>query len=287
MDKQLTLPGCSWASSAPPASRSPLRVVDLFCGAGGFSEGFRQAGHEIVLAIDWDEDALKSHEANHPGAEHWLEDIRRIGALPSADVVIGSPPCIPLSRGNPRRDFDISLCMDFLRLALTARPTFFVMENVPDAAYRVPLRGVTLDATDFGVPQHRVRWFGGMFPPPSRTRSCPRPSVHDVTGRVLRVRLRNGFEQRIDSARPAPTVVAHWAKRGKAVPFSVDELKSLMGFPHNYQFAGAKSSQVRQIGNAVPPPIAKAFGLSMRAKDSSLRAPRLTALGRSTTRDYG
>lgn len=192
-----------------------------------------------------------------------MEDVRDVTGLPKADVVVGSPPCIQFSRGNPRKSLDISLCMEFLRLALTCKPSFFVMENVPEASRALPIKGVVVNAIDFGVPQRRIRWFGGLFPSPLRTRSGPRPSVHDVLGRSLSMRLRNGFEQRIVSSKPAPTVVAHWAKRGSAVPFSTDELKVLMGFPPSYRFLGSKTRQVAQIGNAVPPPVARAFALSM------------------------
>jgi len=261
--RQLTLPGSDRPVGKNPKPCSRLRVIDLFCGAGGFSEGFRQAGHEIILGVDLDEDALATHEANHQQTEHWLEDARRIAALPKADVVIGSPPCVPFSRGNPKRNLDIVLCLEFLRLALTAHPSFFVLENVPDAGEVLPIKGVVVNAVEFGVPQRRIRWFGGMFPPPRRTRSGPRPSVQDALGRRVDARLRNGFEQRVRSKKPAPTVVAHWAKRGSAVPFSVDDLKALMGFPPEYRFLGSRTSQVRQIGNAVPPPVAKAFALSM------------------------
>ena len=252
-----------------------MKVIDLFCGAGGFSEGFRQAGHEILLAIDNDEDALSTHQANHPNAEHWLEDVRKLERLPKADVVIGSPPCVEFSRGNPVRSFDTTLCIDFLRLALTSRPSFFIMENVPEAGRNLPFKGLVVDAADFGVPQRRIRWFGGLFPPPLRTRSTSRTTVQDAIGRDVDVRLRNGFEQRIRSFRPAPTIVAHWAKRGSALPFSIDELKVLMGFPLGYAFVGSKTSRIIQIGNAVPPPVARAFALSMGSEFSHPSIPAI------------
>ncbi len=267
----MTLPGCSWPPRTTTTKGRCLSVIDLFCGAGGFSEGLRQAGHEIILAVDQDETALATHEANHPRSEHWLEDIRELAQLPPSDVVIGSPPCIQFSRGNPKRSLDLSLCMEFLRLALTSRPRFFVMENVPEAGAVLPLKGLVVDAAEFGVPQRRIRWFGGLFPAPRRTRSGFRPSVKEAVGRPVNVRLRNGFEQRIRSDKPSPTVVAHWAKRGSAVPFTLEELKALMGFPEHYRLQGSRTSQIRQVGNAVPPPVARAFGLSMG------QFPRVTA----------
>ena len=55
--------------------QTKLRAVDLFCGVGGFSTGFVQAGIDIVIAVDYNEIALKAHEANHPNTEHLLLDL--------------------------------------------------------------------------------------------------------------------------------------------------------------------------------------------------------------------
>ena len=46
-----------------------MKVVDLFCGAGGSTLGFKMAGFKVVLAVDINEVALNSYNANHPGVE--------------------------------------------------------------------------------------------------------------------------------------------------------------------------------------------------------------------------
>ena len=62
-----------------PQSRfafSPELIVDLFAGAGGASEGIRQAfGRDPDIAINHDSVAVSMHEANHPGTRHYVSDV--------------------------------------------------------------------------------------------------------------------------------------------------------------------------------------------------------------------
>ncbi len=71
-----------------------MKVIDLFCGAGGFSLGFKQAGFDIILGIDLWERALETHKLNI-GGDVLNADVRdlEIKDLPACDVLIGSPPC--------------------------------------------------------------------------------------------------------------------------------------------------------------------------------------------------
>ena len=52
-------------------SKKDVYVIDLFCGIGGFSEGAKQAGAKVILAVDNWEIALEVHKNNHPDTEHW------------------------------------------------------------------------------------------------------------------------------------------------------------------------------------------------------------------------
>lgn len=79
-----------------------MKVVDFFCGGGGFSEGFRQAGFDIVFAVDKWEPAIITYKGNKPGVNVVLDDVIRISNLPDdqfealvpdSEVIIGSPPC--------------------------------------------------------------------------------------------------------------------------------------------------------------------------------------------------
>jgi DNA (cytosine-5)-methyltransferase 1 len=92
--------------------RSP-KVIDLFCGAGGFSLGAQQAGFKVIASVDIDEKLTSSYEGNFPNAKLLIADISalQIDALleaaevTSADVdgIIGGPPCQGFSTiGNLR-----------------------------------------------------------------------------------------------------------------------------------------------------------------------------------------
>ena len=53
-------------------------AVDLFCGAGGLSEGLRQAGFDVIGAVEVDALACRTYRLNHSSAKLWEKDIRRL-----------------------------------------------------------------------------------------------------------------------------------------------------------------------------------------------------------------
>src|SRR5437764_12944676 len=57
----------------------PLRVIDLFAGAGGLSEGFQQEGFAVVACSDVDTDACATYASNFPDAQSICRDIREPG----------------------------------------------------------------------------------------------------------------------------------------------------------------------------------------------------------------
>lgn len=114
-----------------------LSCADLFCGAGGFSEGFRQAGFRVTNALDIWAPAVLTHEKNQPETEAIRADIlsfdpERLGPV---DVLIGSPPCTEFSFANRGGNGDVEagmrLVYRFLRFVYELRPRWWVMENVP------------------------------------------------------------------------------------------------------------------------------------------------------------
>jgi len=117
-----------------------VRVIDLFCGAGGFSRGFADAGFRPVLANDHAPAAIDTYRANFDpdGAHSVLGDLPGLLAdpsfvVPAADVVVGGPPCQGFSLLNKKRvgDERRDLWRPFLEVVRRSRASVFVMENVP------------------------------------------------------------------------------------------------------------------------------------------------------------
>jgi len=123
----------------PPGA---LRVLDLFCGSGGFSHGFEATGQFAVTAgIDLLPDRVSTFSANHPYSDAIVGDIRsfspeRLGDYArDPDVVIGGPPCQGFSSIRPFRTYTESdarnnLYEHFAHVVGTLRPRWFVLENV-------------------------------------------------------------------------------------------------------------------------------------------------------------
>jgi len=155
-----------------------MRIISLFCGAGGLDLGLVKAGHEIVWANDNDTDAVATYRKNI--SNHVLcADICQVSSecIPDADVVVGGFPCQGFSQANLRRaasDERNRLYIEFLRIVRDKKPKWFLAENVrgilsldngsaiqrierdfASVGYRV--RKQLFNAADFGVPQNRLR----------------------------------------------------------------------------------------------------------------------------------
>lgn len=191
--------------SLPCLVRSqPLRLVDVFSGAGGMTQGFlqvREATFRPIWAVDAEPTAVQSYSANF-GAHAVIADVAAIVAeqpsiVPRADVVIGGPPCQGFSLLNRNRHDDErrELWQPFMRVVELAEADVFVMENVAqilktdehdrvlEHAARLGFRcsSAKLCAADYGVPQVRHRAFivgcrfadPGPFFPPAPTHRRP------------------------------------------------------------------------------------------------------------------
>lgn len=170
-----------------------LNVLDLFCGCGGLSEGFRLAGFNIVGGVDFNEAAIKTFNKNFPKAKgiccdllEMNEDdiIKEFGDLKEIDVIIGGPPCQGFSSANrykkEEKDPRNKLFFEFVKFVEMADPDAVVIENVQgivtnDNGYALKRiydifekRGYVvnhciLNANEFGVPQNRKRNFFVMI----------------------------------------------------------------------------------------------------------------------------
>ncbi|MFF3859203.1 DNA cytosine methyltransferase [Streptomyces sp. NPDC002209] len=198
----------------------PVRVMDLFAGCGGFSEGFRsyavgsertRAVFETIAAVDFDRAALATFQANHPSADVMELSIEQFDPRHFADrvdVITGGPPCqgfSGLGKGywdDPRN----SLWREYVRVVTTLQPKVFVMENVDrfktsheyaglldTVKSGGPLGDYTLvsgllNSADYGVPQARKRMIvigthrnlGAPVPLPRPTHS--RDALHPAAG---------------------------------------------------------------------------------------------------------
>jgi len=111
-----------------------MRILDLFCGAGGFSEGFRQVfpAAEFVGVDLWDV-ALQTYTWNI-GGEVVKEKVEQLdlSTIGKVDVLIGSPPCQPFSFSNKRfRTLDTGHVEKYLAIRDQLAPKWWVMEEVP------------------------------------------------------------------------------------------------------------------------------------------------------------
>ncbi|MFN8361073.1 MAG: DNA (cytosine-5-)-methyltransferase [Candidatus Kapaibacterium sp.] len=94
---------------------SKLTVVDFFCGAGGFSEGFRQMGFEIIYGYDQWKPAVDTYNHNFnleckpKNILDFADSIDQINDIPNANVILGSPPCVSFSSSNKSGKADKSL----------------------------------------------------------------------------------------------------------------------------------------------------------------------------------
>ncbi len=131
-------------------------AIDLFCGAGGISEGLIQAGFHIIFSNELNKDAALTYSERHKqlgliqGKNTWLEvsDIKNISGnfirnkiknltdfikVEEVDLVFGGPPCQGFSRAGRQNEEDERnfLFKEYLRIISDIKPKYLVFENVP------------------------------------------------------------------------------------------------------------------------------------------------------------
>ena len=157
-------------------------VVSLFSGGGGLDLGFKNAGYDIVWAIDNNINAVNTYKANI-GNHIKCADITKepVEGIPHTDIVIGGPPCQSFSLAGNRHVEDArgQLVWRYIDIIKHVKPKAFVFENVTgllsaknskgekivellkkafsDIGYKINLK--VLNSADYGVPQRRKRVF--------------------------------------------------------------------------------------------------------------------------------
>lgn len=291
-----------------------MNAVDLFAGAGGWTTGATEAGANVLMAINHWPRAIETHAANHPGTEHVCQDLGLFdhSKLPDHDLLIASPSCVghTRARGKERSHHDATRATAWCVVdALEAkRPAQFVVENVPEmrdrwelyAVWRMALatlgydvREHILDASEWGVPQERVRlvitgrlggsavslvspqtpganaadiidWTAGKWGSTedraARTTGCIADGRARFGSRFLVPYFGNTKTAR-SVTRPIGTITC---KDRYAVVdgdrmrmLSIPEARRAMSFPDSYRLTGTKTEQLKQLGNAVPPVLAR------------------------------
>ncbi len=161
-------------------------VISLFCGAGGCSLGFKQAGYEILFATDVDKVAGETYLANFSDTRFLREDINNLDfrsilsmckiAPGQLDILVGGPPCQGFSTAGTRfwDDPRNKLLRSYVEALRTIKPKWFLMENVEGlltakngeylheaikafVSLGYSIRVEKIYAHEYGIPQRRKR----------------------------------------------------------------------------------------------------------------------------------
>lgn len=185
-------------------------AIDLFCGAGGLTEGLKHAGFTVLAAIDSESLAIETYRANHSDVNAIIEqDIRAVNAdslrktlgllQGDLDLIAGCPPCQGFSKLRTRNkaiaadDERNDLIFEYLRFVECFQPKAVMLENVPALAkdqrlkvllsrlhelgYYIGNQPIRVeDASNYGVPQRRLRMIllaskAGPVPPAEKSTS--------------------------------------------------------------------------------------------------------------------
>jgi len=170
--------------------KNPI-AIDLFCGAGGLTEGLINAGFDVKLSIDSDPNSYFVYTWNHknsPAIWNNIEEIKKIEtplrflgiSKKQVSLIAGGPPCQGFSNANRRtntlNNSHNKMVKQYLRIVKEVQPPYIIIENVEGLRYfeggkiyekiinkleklDYTVKTQILDAADYGVPQHRKRLF--------------------------------------------------------------------------------------------------------------------------------
>ncbi len=266
-------------------------IISTFAGCGGSSLGYKWAGFDELLAVEWENNAFQTFKLNFPDVPVWQRDIREISGKEmleftklkqgQLDVLDGSPPCQGFSTAKGKRnvsDDRNDLTYEFIRLIEELQPKVFVMENVSgmvkgtmkgkfkqimkalkSTGYNVKCK--LMNSMYYEVPQSRQRliWIGAKekdikYPEPENNVK----NLFDVLP-CIKEQNRGQFDKSwITSNKPSYTITKTSSllfkdEFGKIRKPTIDDLKILSSFPQDFQFIGSFNEQWARIGNAVMP----------------------------------
>ncbi|SNB69156.1 MULTISPECIES: DNA cytosine methyltransferase [unclassified Pseudomonas] len=224
-----------------------MKVLDLFCGTGGFSHGFEltELGFETVFGIDVLPIATQTFNANRPNSLSVCSDIRKIRRSELSDklklkrgmvdVIVGGPPCQGFSSIRPFRssnddDPRNSLFEEYASFVNYFRPPVFVLENVVGLATHKDGSTVALmeecfkglgydtqwrilNAANYGVPQKRERLImigverGGRIEFPDTTHNFSGATISVKDKRRVHAPTYDLFNMKEERLKPAVSVM--------------------------------------------------------------------------------
>ena len=257
--------GQSWKDRVFSHPERTVRIATAFSGIGSPEMALQQLGvkHEIVFACDIDKPATKSYLANYPiTKDKWYNDIRTLDATKyrgMVDLFVAGVCCQPWSKSGKLEGWEDprgKLFKEFVRVICECQPKVWIFENVDNivrctntidgeeqrswpfllnqmtdmfkaAGLDYDLHWHILDASDYGIPQHRERLF------------CI------------------GFLKKTDFLFPAPielekTVSDYLDEKTPGIHIlTARERIRLMGFPDSFKQVVSDSQLSKQSGNSI------------------------------------
>ena len=219
---------------------SAFKVISTFAGGGGSSTGYVMAGGKVLLAVEWDDNAVATYKANYPDTPVYHGDIaklsveevlKRTGLNPGElDIFDGSPPCQGFSMAG-KRDFADDrnqLFREYVRLLRGLQPKVFVMENVSGmvkggmkvifaeilqelkaSGYKVSAR--LMNSMYFGVPQSRERMiFIGVREDLGIESSHPKPFTKPIFIKDALIGVKEPTQT--EFMKISPSLLSYWRK---------------------------------------------------------------------------
>lgn len=298
------------------AKKANFTFIDLFAGIGGIRQGFEKSGGQCVFSSEKDVHAKFTYYSNFGVVP--FGDITAIDAntIPDHDILCAGFPCQPFSSIGKREGFDHptqgTMFHEVVRILEHKKPPIVFLENVPGIVNHED--GETLDiiiktlkslgytikykilnASDFGVPQHRKRFYLVAYLNTEKDFNFPEPTMietnigdfieKDVQGYSISKHLQKSYLFKVDDGRPllidqetkgsTKTLVASYHKiqrlTGTFVKdgetgirlFSENECKALMGFPKEFKIPVSRTQMYRQMGNSVAIPVIEKIATSI------------------------
>lgn len=304
------------AIEAAKAKGADFTFIDLFAGIGGIRQGFEKNGGSCVFSSEINNFAKFTYYSNFgvvPFGDITTIDIDNI---PNHDVLCAGFPCQPFSTIGKREGFGHptqgTMFYEIVRIVETKKPSVVFLENVPgivnhedgetldiiiktlrSLGYKLDYK--ILNASDFGVPQNRKRFYLVAYLNHSKNFAFPKPPMieahigdfieKDIQGYTISKHLQKSYLFKKDDGRPVlldqqtrgstKTLVASYHKIQRLTGvfvkdgdtglrlLSENECKALMGFPKDFKIPVSRTQMYRQMGNSVAIPVIEQIAKSI------------------------